>query len=318
MTDPLVSVLSISYNRRASIANLLMALRRQTYPSFEVIVVDNASTDGTASLIRSDFPEVRLIESPQNLANYSYNSGVNAAKGKYVLMMDDDGLPARRDWVARVVAHFEANPRLGVVACIVHMQDTGRLAPDSPQFVPEGDAESGYPCAAYNGTGVGLRAAAIQELGIFYPKCYFLTYVELHLCTRLLEAGWEVRLFPDIEVWHCRPSGSSYPPFSYYGLRNYYWYVWQFYPWPQVLTETLHELGRCVKLTVQGRSPTVQSWKAARDALLGARSAFAQRQPISVNTLDYLRWVRRHSNWHGIAPEVVAFGEYDQDGTVAD
>lgn len=309
MTHPFVSVVSISHNRRARVANLLTALRRQTYPSFEVIVVDNASSDGTSSFIRSEFPEVRLIESPENLANYSYNLGVHAAKGKYILMMDDDGLPARRDWIARMVACFETNPRLGAVACTVRMQDTGRLAQDSPQFAPEGDADSGYLSPAYNGTGAGLRAAAIQEVGALYPEHFFISCVELHLCTRLLEAGWEVRLFPNLEVWHCRPSGSSYHPTNYYGLRNYFWYVLEFYPWPYVFTEILHEFGRCTKATLQGQVPFTRFLQAMKDTCLGANKAVTQRRPISLKTLKHLRWTRRYGNWHGIAPEVVRFDD---------
>jgi GT2 family glycosyltransferase len=305
--SPLVSVISLTYNRKDQIAKLLLSLRQQEYDPFEVIVVDNASTDGTADFIGSEFPEVRLLRSPENLRNHSYNLGIEAAEGVYLLMMDDDGLPAEVDWIARVVTQFEANPRLGAVACTIRMKDTGRIAHDSPQFVPEGSLESGYPCAAYNGTGAGLRATAVRGLMPVYPKPSFHSWIELHLCTRLLQDGWDVRHFPDIEVWHNRASGSGVPTLAYHGLCNYYWYVWQFYPWPHVLSETLHELSSRLKLAVQGQMPFRHYWHATRDAFLGSRAALTQRQPISKKTLAYLRRVRRHGNWHGIVPETVAF-----------
>jgi GT2 family glycosyltransferase len=284
-------------------------LEQQDYRPFEVVVVDNATTDGTGESVAAAFPHVHLVRSPSNTGTHAYELGIRAAKGDYLLMMDDDGRPADTDWISQVVARFEANPRLGAVACTVRMMDTGKVAHDSPQFVPEGNLESGYPCAAYNGTGAGLRAAALENLGPIYPKHYFRTWIELCLCTKLLGTGWEVRHFPGIEVWHCRPSGSSVPVHSYYGLRNYYWYVWQLYPWPDLVEETLHELGSRSRATLQGRIPPRRFWQATRDAVLGARTALEHRQPISPETLGYLRRVRRHGNWHGIAPEHVRFND---------
>lgn len=307
--SPLVSVVSLTYNRKEQVGNLLRALRQQDYRPFEVIIVDNASTDGTATFIEAEFPEVRLIQSPENLGNFSYNLGVEAARGVYLLMIDDDGLPAKADWIQQVVARFEANPRLGAVACTVRVQDTGKIAPDSPQFVPQGSLESGYPCVAYNGTGAGLRAAAVTPLIPIYPKPYFRSWIELYLCTRLLEAGWDVRCFPDIEIWHCRPSGCSDPPLAYYGLRNYLWYVLEFYPMPHLMFELLHYLGSRTKLMLQRKIAVDLYLRSFWDAIRDFTDAIGYRTPISPSLVAHLKWVRRHGNWHGIAPAVVPYQE---------
>jgi len=305
--SPLVSVVSLTYNRKGRIAGLLLTLREQGYDPFEVIVVDNASTDGTAEFVEAEFPEVRLIRSAENMGTFSYNLGIRAAKGVYLLMMDDDGLPAKANWITEVVARFEANPRLGAVACTVRMRDTGKIAHDSPQFVPEGSLESGYPCVAYNGTGAGLRAAAVRKLMPIYRKNYFRSWIELYLCTNLLRAGWDVRHFPDIEVWHCRHSGSSIPCLSYHGLRNYYWYVLTFYPWPHWMTEVLHHFGSGIKLTLQGGIPVGLFLRSFKDALKGAPAVMDCRRPISPALLAHLGRVRRYGNWHGIAPAIVPY-----------
>jgi GT2 family glycosyltransferase len=303
---PLVSVISLAHNRRFYVAELLAALQRQTYPNFEVILVDNASTDGTAAMVRREHPEVKLIESGGNLGMVAYNLGFEAALGEFILVMDDDGLPGSYEWIALVVQRFKANPRLGAVCCTVRMRDTGRLAGDSPQFAAEADGPDGYPGVAFNGTGAGLRAAALNEVGL-YPVPFNITFLELHLCTRLLDAAWQVRHFPEIEVWHSRPSGSSMPPLSYHGLRNYYWYVWQLYPWPQVVGETLHHLGSTARLVGRKDLPAGRCLRVTFDALRGAGQSFRGRRPISTQTLRYMRRVRRHGNWHHIAPEVVPF-----------
>jgi GT2 family glycosyltransferase len=304
---PLASVVSLTYNRRDRIAGLLSKLQEQDCSPFEVIVVDNASTDGTADFVGTEFPDVQLLRVTENMGTFSYSLGIEAARSEYILLMDDDGLPAFSGWLSEVVARFEANPELGAVACTVRMLDTGKIAHDSPQFIPSGSLETGYPCVAYNGTGVGLRAAAIRPLMPIYPKIYFRSWIELYLCTNLYKAGWDVRLFPDIEVWHCRPSGSGPPVLSYFGLRNYYWYVLQFYPSPHWAGEILHHLSRGIKLTLLGQVRLSVFLQSMADALKGISKILAHREPISTDLLAYIRNVRRHGNWYGIAPSVVPY-----------
>jgi GT2 family glycosyltransferase len=300
MTQASVSVISLAHNRRECVGELLAALRRQTCRAAEVILIDNACTDCTSEMVRAEYPEVRLIRTGSNLGMVAYNLGFEAARGDYIVVMDDDGLPGSDDWIAQIVDRFEADPRLGAVGCTVRMRGSGRVAGDSPQFVPVEDGNDGYPGVAYNGTGAGLRAAALREVG-HYPWRYFRTYLELHLCTRLLDAGWRVRQFPEIEVWHCRCETTvKERPATYYGLRNYFWYVWQFYPRPHVLRETLHHLAHQARLITEGLVPASRSCQATRDAIAGVRLILADRQPVAAATLHYMQRVRRHGNHHGL------------------
>lgn len=298
---PFVSVVSLAYNRRENVLELMEALREQDYARYQVILVDNDSQDGTADAVESMYRDVQVIRCPQNYGMVAYNFGLAEAKGKYILVMDDDGLPGSKDWMSQVVDRFESNPRLGAVACTIRMRDTGKLAYDSPQFVPTGDPESGFPAAAYNGTGAGLRAAAMHEAG-YYPFHFFRSWLELHLCTRLVDAGWEVRHFPSLEVWHSRPSGSVHRPTTYYALRNYLWYVWTFYPWPEVMAETAHYLGFAFKCAVTGQAQSGRLIRGLVDGVVGWRRVSSERKPISQASLSYLRHVRRHGNDHGFAP----------------
>lgn len=312
---PRVSVVSLAYNRRENVRELLTALRRQTYPAVEVILVDNASPDGTAEMVRQQFPEVRLIEAGDNLGMVAYNLGFEAARGDYILVMDDDGLPGSDDWIAQVVARFEANPRLGAVSCTIRMRDTGRLAHDSPQFVPKSDdPATGYPGVAFNGTGAALRTEALRQVG-YYPWHFNIVFLELYVCSKLVDASWDVRHFPELEVWHSRSSGSNLRHADYYGLRNYFWYVWELYPTSWMLYETAHELGRVGKTVWRKDAPLNKALRSLADAFKGFRQPFRQRAPLKPETVAYLRWVRRHGNWHGLAPELVAYNGQPQTPT---
>jgi GT2 family glycosyltransferase len=176
------------------------------------------------------------------------------------------------------------------------------IAHDSPQFIPERQSTGGYPAVAFNGTGAGLRASALDEVG-YFPWGYFMMYLELHLCTRLLEAGWEVNHFPEIEVWHSRSSGSSYPERSFYGQRNYYWYVWEFYPWQLAVFETMHEIAFRFKLVMRGKLSLLSSILASIAAIRGGPGILKVRRPVSRDVLDNMRSVRQCGNWHSKAPE---------------
>jgi GT2 family glycosyltransferase len=182
------------------------------------------------------------------------------------------------------------------------MRDTGMIAHDSPQFIPKKTREGGYPAVAFNGTGAGIRAEALDEVG-HYPWEYFLTFLELHLCTRLIEAGWEVRLYPELEVWHSRQSGSTYPARDYSGLRNYYLYVLEFYPWAELIYEVLHEIGYRTKLVLSGYLSIRLLISATYGAIRSYRWIIRARRPVSAETIRYLKEVRKCGNWHQIAPE---------------
>jgi GT2 family glycosyltransferase len=291
---PLVSVVSLTYDRRDKLTDLLLALREQTYSPIEVIVVDNASTDGTASMIEVEFPEVRLVRTSENIGSPAYRYGLEKASGEFVLLIDDDGLPDRH-WVSDIVARFQSNERLGVVACVIRIHETGEVAKDSPEFSLDGNERDGYPCAAYNGTGVGIRASALKGVG-YYPAYYFVCWVELHLCTKIRDRGWDVRCFPDIEVRHQKDPDGVLRPLTREALRGYYWYVWSVYPGIHAIEEAARYSGGLLKRVLRGEIALSLFVKATFDALVRLPSILRDRQPISVSTLRTLRRIRQNAH----------------------
>ena len=290
--NPLVSIVTVAYNRKELLSDLLFALHHQTYSPVEIIVVDNASMDGTADFVQEKFPEVRLFRMPENFGMVAYNIGMANANGEYILVVDDDGLPGE-NWVSEVVACFQSNDELGVVACAIHIHETGEIAADSAQYVRENDSKEGYPCAAYNGTGAGIRAGILREVG-YYPFYYFRSWLEFHLCTRIADRGWQVRCFPEIVVDHQKPSGGVERTATYHGLRNYYWYVWTFYPGLNVVGETLHYLGSRIKKVLLGGLSPILFTRATVDAVFGLPEVLRRREPIKPETLRRLRHIRKH------------------------
>ena len=189
-TDVSVSFVLATHNRRAitlDTLNNLLTTGRPTSP-FEVIVVDNASTDGTAQAVRTQFPTVTLLAEAQNLGSCAKALGVDRAAGRFVVFLDDDSYP-RPGTIDRMIEHFEADPQLAAAGFRVHL--------------PDGREEcSAFP-DVFIGCGVGFRASALSEVGGL-DRALFMQAEEYDLSFRLINAGYQVRTFDDLHVDHLK------------------------------------------------------------------------------------------------------------------
>src|SRR5258708_27649647 len=117
MPEPaLFSIVIPNWNGARHLATCLNALRVQTYPHLEVIVVDNASTDESRQILVRDYPEVRLVALPENRGfTGACNAGIQTANGPYIALLNND-TEADPCWVASVVQCFEHHAEAGLIA----------------------------------------------------------------------------------------------------------------------------------------------------------------------------------------------------------
>jgi len=89
--SPLISIVVLNWNGRSVLDHCLMSLHEQTYQPLEIIVVDNASTDGSIEGVSQKFPGIQLIINEKNLGfGAGNNIGIQASKGKYIMMLNND------------------------------------------------------------------------------------------------------------------------------------------------------------------------------------------------------------------------------------
>jgi N-acetylglucosaminyl-diphospho-decaprenol L-rhamnosyltransferase len=227
-----VSAVVVTYNARDHVAPTLDAL---SAARVELIVVDNASTDGTPELVRERYPSARLIELRENVGfGGANNVGMEAASGRWFLLVNSDATPAR-DAVERLVAFGEANPRLGIagprlVGTDGRVQKSVRgfptlwrlateyfflrkLAPRSRflnAFYGAGfDYRTPREAEFLMGAVLLVRREALDEVGGFDPA-FFMFSEEVDLCYRMRRAGWNVMFTPDAEFVHL--GGASTKP----------------------------------------------------------------------------------------------------------
>lgn len=291
MATPPVSAVILAYQRRDAVATVLDALRE--LPFDEVIVVDNASTDGTAEMVRAR-TDARLVESGGNLGAAGRNVGVAAARNDLVILLDDDAYPLPGA-IEALSAEFFREPRLGVLGGYVLDVDVdgvpqrgsgvgdfdwwlrgGRPAADA---VPEG----GFPAFFFPEGACMVRKTAFLDAGGFLAP-FFITVSELDLAARMLERGWDVRYQPGAVFHHFKEQvgrvGTS--PVLRYRVRNQLWHFWLRYPVAGALWRSVYYLSFDAIECVYRRSPrslfggvgdAVRDWSHVR----GHRSVLPRR-----------------------------------------
>jgi hypothetical protein len=232
VTRPDVSIIVVSYNARAHLERALEAVAGDGH---EVIVVDNASTDGSPELVRGRFPGARLLELPENRGfGAGNNEGMRIAAGRYFLLLNSDAWPVG-DAIGRLVAFMDANSRVGVAGPRIVGTD-GRLQKSVRGFptvwriateyfflrklAPRSRALNAFYGAGFDysarreadflmGAVLLLRRAAVEQVGGFDTD-FFMFSEETDLCYRMRQAGWTVEFCPDAEFVHV--GGASTKP----------------------------------------------------------------------------------------------------------
>ncbi len=117
----LASIVLLSYNSRDDLAECIPSLIKQTYTNHEIIIVDNASTDGSAEFIKKNYPSIRLIETGKNLGYPAGNNvGFAHAKGEYIVVVNPDTV-ADRKWLEELIKPLESNPEIALTTSKILM-----------------------------------------------------------------------------------------------------------------------------------------------------------------------------------------------------
>jgi GT2 family glycosyltransferase len=211
---PGVSIVISTRNRREDVLTAVESCLSQRYEPLEVLVYDDASTDGTAEAVRARFPEVRVFIGKSQVGYLVWrNRGIRDAAGEFVLSIDDDSYFTDADTVGRLVRQFAQCPRAAAIALPYFEPDFGRR----DQWMP--DVPPGTPLRSYVGCAHALRRRVVLELGGYRE---FLTHQgeERDLCIRLRERGWGVIYGDTPPLVHRYSPNRDRDRVNYFGYRN--------------------------------------------------------------------------------------------------
>ena len=212
---PGVSLIVVNWNGRAYLEGCLTSLLALDYPDFSVVVVDNASTDGSADVVRYAFPQVGLICSPVNLG---YGAGANLAlrtcSADFAVVLNTD-IIVPPDWLAHLMAPLREDPTIGIAGCKMYYPDGRKIQHAGGYITPPqawpghyglGEEDWGQVDALRDvdyviGAALALRRRTWTQIGLF-DKGYFLYYEDVDLCLRAWRAGERVVYVSDAWLTH--------------------------------------------------------------------------------------------------------------------
>ena len=195
---PLVSVIVVNWNGRKTIRACLRSLVNLSYSNYEVIVVDNNSTDGSTEIIEKEFPEARLIGIRENLGFApACNIGIRMAKGDYVALVTND-ICADRMWLSGLLESFDSK-KVGIVGGIIYYQEPKNIIWGAGGKIDLLTGQTWLPGAFGSSTHsndvdyvsggmILIDARLFKEVGLFDEE-YFLYAEDLDFCLRAQRAG---------------------------------------------------------------------------------------------------------------------------------
>ena len=236
MAKPGLSVVIPNWNGKRFLATCLDSLRRQSLAELTVIIVDNASSDGSQALIRAAYPEVRLIELTENRGfTGACNIGIDAAEREIIALLNND-TEADEGWAEALMAAFAARPQAGIVASKMLLFDQrDRFHTAGDYFTVDGRAgnrgawetDSGqynrgeYVFSACGGAAA-YRRSMLAEIGVLDDHFFFLLE-DVDLAWRAQLAGYKVWYAPGAIVYHHLSASGGGATASYYDGRNGIW-----------------------------------------------------------------------------------------------
>jgi GT2 family glycosyltransferase len=208
-----VTVVVVSWQGRHLLGPCLASLRAQTLPH-RLVVVDNASTDGTADYLAAEHPEATVVRTPANLGFAGgVQAGLDVVDTTYAALLNNDA-EAEPAWLEALVGHLDAHPEAAAVTSRMVLADrpevlnnTGVLllpsgyGTDRGYGEPDGSYAEAGEVFGFSGGAAALRMAALRAVGGF-PRRFFLYYEDTDVSWRLRLAGWTVRYEPRAVVAH--------------------------------------------------------------------------------------------------------------------
>lgn len=173
--NPLVSVIILSFNRKEELKNTISTIFAQSYSQVEVIVVDNASTDGTQEMLLNEHWNVKLIRLQRNIGINGWEVGWAKAAGEYVIILDDD-CSLDNNAVAKIVETFAMSETVGAVALNVYNIIENRQTRFPGGWLPSENIEK--PIEWFTVLGCSFAARRTLLTTNIFPKDYFIAFHE--------------------------------------------------------------------------------------------------------------------------------------------
>lgn len=294
----LVSVVILNYNNKDHLRTCIRSALDLDWPELEAIVVDNASSDGSSDMVEAEFGErIRLIRRTQNSPTAGRNEGFKAAKGAYILSLDNDIVLPDKTVVRKAIPIFERLPNLAVLAFKVGTVESPQEPLPEHWWHPFAIAEgkNGHFFTNFFSEGaVFFRAEPLLAVG-GYDEEFFQQFESDDLALRLIRDGYDLLFSSDLACGELRTRGFLHQKrtsINYLRTRNRIWVAWKNYPFWKGAWYLVGRIGIAALRSCR-YGWTGLFLKALKDGFLAPSRIRSQRRPLNKNAWRRIQEIRR-------------------------
>lgn len=259
------SIIIVNWNGKLHLPNCLDSLKTQTFRDFEIILVDNGSSDGSLEFVIEHYPWVKTVSlsANQGFAGGN-NSGLPHASGEYIITLNND-TEADPCWLEELVSVADENPAVGMVASRICSYDDHDLIDSlGVKICRDGMSRGAFRLQRFSRLELGrtegilmpsacaalYRRSMIEAIG-FFDEEFFAYCEDTDLGLRGRRAGWEALLARDAVIYHkYSQTGGTFSPLKLYLVeRNHYWVAFKNYPLTWLLALPVATIGRYIEQT---------------------------------------------------------------------
>ncbi|MDQ0244806.1 GT2 family glycosyltransferase [Bacillus fengqiuensis] len=234
-----LSVIIVNYNtKKLTMDAIQSVLNSKTKYKYEIIVVDNNSSDGSVGEISSRFPQVKIIVNNDNAGfAKANNQGINQSDGRYILLLNSDTI-IQKDTIEKMMVFMEEHPDVGAGGCKVVLPDgsldkachrgfptpsasfyylTGlsKKFPDNPRFsqyhLSHLNLDEIHEVDCLVGAFMLVRREAIDHIGLL-DETFFMYGEDIDWCYRIKKSGWKIYYYPYTSIIHYKGASSRKKP----------------------------------------------------------------------------------------------------------
>jgi len=289
-TVPLVAIVILNWNGWRDTLACVASCRKLTWPDFRIVVVDNASTDGSEEFLRQHLSEVEVIQSGSNLGFAGGNNrGIQRARefgAQFIWLLNNDAVTDPKA-LTMLVEAMRDDPGAGIAGSKIlyydepqriwfagGMWEKGKLhwRQRGANQLDEGQYDEVCEVGSVSGCSMLVRSTAIDKMGLM-DESYFLYWEDTEWCARARSNGYRVLFVPGAQVWH-KVSSSTRPGSSsqyYYFSRNGSFFLSQYDRWLLPLFAIYNILFGLKSLFAGNRQPLQGLLRGSRDFIRGRR-----------------------------------------------
>jgi GT2 family glycosyltransferase len=284
ISDPLVSVAIVTFNRAAEVLRAIQSIYDQDYPHFEIVIADNYSSDSTPALIEQQFPAVKIIRLHCNLgASGGRNVALVNCRGDIIFNLDDDAI-LKSDTLTRIVSFLTpAPPEIGLVACQVFENNAFKYPPQSGETT------------IFEGCGWAIRRTVLHQVGYFSDRL-FRAAEETDFALNYLVAGYQMWYLSEAIIHHMPSTVRVKEEISFYKCRNELIIISERYPLALILPFILWTLIAQLKFGIRQPSHLIAIVKGFCSGLMQIPTCLSRRKPVPLAILQKVRFSTMHGS----------------------